>query len=132
MTAVDPQGYPPDLGTGSGRIVIDNSAPALDGDRYTLSEVVKPPPAPTLAALYPATFVIGSPNTLLHCFGGPFSQEARIVLAGNVERTTFVSTNEVTTWIDAALWTNPDPAVPVKVRTQNGDTPVKTLAISAT
>jgi hypothetical protein len=114
----------------TGRIVIDNSAPALDRDRYTLAEVVKPVPAPALAALYPATFTIGNPDTLLHAFGSGFGHDSRIVIAGHVERTTFVSPGELTTWIESDVWTAPDPAVPVLVRTQAGDTATKTLAIA--
>ena len=119
------------LDESTGRIVVDSGAPALDGDRYTLAEVVKPPPAPTLVTLYPDTFVIGSPNTQVHCFGTGFDKGARIVFAGNVERTTWWDETHVSTWIDAALWTNPDPAVPVLVRTGAGDTAPKTLAITA-
>jgi hypothetical protein len=36
--------YPADLGTTDGRLVVDNGAPPLDGDRYTLAEAVQPPP----------------------------------------------------------------------------------------
>jgi hypothetical protein len=122
--------YPADLGTTDGRLVVDNGAPPLDGDRYTLAEAVQPPAAPTLGAIYPATFTIGGPDVLLHALGGPFHQDDRIVIAGNVERTTFVSSTELTTWIESDVWTNPDPAVPVKVRTQNGDTAVENLAVA--
>lgn len=121
--------YPADLGTGAGRIVVDNGAPPSDGVRYTLKEVVKAPPAPALAALYPASIVKSGPNVLMHAFGTGFDPSSRIAIAGNVERTTYVSSTELTTWIDGALWTNPDPAVPVVVRTQNGNTAPKTFAV---
>lgn len=123
----------PDLvtGTADGRLVIDNSAPALDGDAYTLSEVVKPPPAPELAAIYPTTFVIGSPDALLHCFGQGFDRESRILVAGNVERTTYVAPGHLTTWINSESWQGPDPDVPVAVRTGAGDTDEQALAIVA-
>jgi hypothetical protein len=123
--------YPPDLGIPEGRLVVDNGAPPLDGDRYTLAEAVQPPAAPTLGAIYPATFTIGGPDVLLHAIGGPFHADDRIVIAATVERTSFVSSTELTTWIESALWTSADPAVPVKVRTQSGDTAIKTFAVAA-
>jgi hypothetical protein len=122
--------YPADLGTADGRIVIDNGAPPLDRDHYTLTEVVKPPAAPTLTAIYPSTFVIGSPDTLLHAFGKGFDPTSRITIAGHVERTSFVSPTELTTYINSESWTSPDPAVPVGVHTQNGDTATEPLAIA--
>lgn len=123
--------YPADLGTGVGRLVVDNGAPPLDGDSYTLTEVGKPIPPPALAAIYPVTFTIGSPDMLLHCFGNGFDRTSRIKIAGSIERTTYVSPTELTTWIVSALWTNPDPGVPVLVHTQNGDTASKPLVIAA-
>jgi hypothetical protein len=122
--------YPADLGTADGRIVVDNSAPALDGDRYTLTEVVKPPPTPTLEAIYPDTFTIGSPDALLNAFGGPFERGDRLVVAGNTERTTYVSHNQLTTWINSAVWQNPD-TIDVLVHTQGGvDTDPQQLTIA--
>jgi hypothetical protein len=114
-----------------GRLVVDNSAPPHDGNAYTLTEAVKPTPAPVLQAIYPTTFTIGSPDALLHTFGKGFNRESRIKIAGNIERTTFVSPSELTTWINSKSWTNPDPAVPVLVATSSGPTASKPLAIAA-
>jgi hypothetical protein len=123
--------YPVDLGTTDGRIVVDNSAPALDGDRYTLTEAVKPPPEPTLEAIYPDTFTIGSPDTPLSAFGGPWERGDRLVVADNVERTTYVSPYQLTTWINSAVWQGPD-VIDVYVHTQNGvDTDPQQLTIAA-
>jgi hypothetical protein len=121
--------YPADLGTSVGRIVIDNSAPEHDGDTYTLEGVVQPPAAPALAAIYPSTFTIGGPDTLLHCFGTGFAQDDRIVFAGTVERTTFESDGELTTWINSAVWQAPA-VVDVLVRTSSGDTAAQQLTIA--
>lgn len=123
--------YPADLGLADGRIVVDNSAPALDGDRYTLAEVVKAPAAPALEAIYPTTFQIDSPDALLHAIGGPWHQGDRIKIAGNVERTTYVSETELTTWINSAVWQAPDAGVPVVVQTGSGDTAPQSLVIAA-
>jgi hypothetical protein len=129
--SVPPASLPADLGTTDGRIVIDNSAPPLDGDRYTLESVVRPVPPPALAAIFPAQFEIGAPDATLHAFGNGFNQDSRIVIAGNVERTTFRSSSELTTMIESRVWTNPDPDVPVLVRTYSGDSDPQSLAIVA-
>lgn len=114
-----------------GRVVIDTGAPPLDGDRYTITGVGRAPAAPKLDVVYPTTFEIGSPSRELVCLGDGFGPDSRIVFAGNVERTTFVSEHELRTGINSEVWTNPDPAVPVLVRTVNGDTATLTVAIVA-
>jgi hypothetical protein len=129
VTAVDPLGYPADLGVGAGRIVVDNGAPPSDGTRYTLKEAAKAPAAATLAAVYPTSIVKNGPDVLLRALGTGFHQGDRIVIGTSVERTTYMSSDELSTWITGSLFTNPDPAVAVKVRTQAGDTAVKTFAV---
>jgi hypothetical protein len=112
-----------------GRIVCDAGAPPLDGDRYTLREVVKPPAPPTLDTIYPASVTIGGPDVLLHCFGSGYARDSLIVIAGHIERTTYMSSYELTTWISMEFWTGPDPGVEVYVRTANGLTPAKSFAV---
>lgn len=123
--------YPADLGVPDGRVVVDNGAPPLDGDAYTLTEVVKPDPPPDLLAIYPTEIEAGGPNVELHCFGTGFDDSSRIVIADHIERTTYRSSGELTTWIEGALWTGADPAVEVYVTTQNGDTDAHTFAVLA-
>lgn len=117
----------------TGRVVVDNGAPPLDGDRYTLANAgpADTPGAPEIVGIYPDSIETNGPNVLMHVFGTGFDRESRIVINDNVERTSYVSATEVTTYIDGALWSNPDPAVPLYVRTQNGDTPAASFAVVA-
>jgi hypothetical protein len=77
------------------------------------------PPPPTLTALDPATAAVGAPSFTLHVRGTGFLPGAVIVFAGHDEPTTLVSSSEVTTGVNMALWVGPD-AVPVAVRNADG------------
>jgi hypothetical protein len=115
----------------AGRIVVDNGAPPPDGDRYTLANAgpADTPGEPEIVGIYPSSIEANGPDVLMHVFGIGFDRESRIVINENVERTSYVSATEVTTYIDGTLWSNPDPAVPLYVRTPNGDTPAVSFAV---
>jgi hypothetical protein len=78
-----------------------------------------PPPPPVLTALAPATVALGAPSFTLHVHGTGFLEGAVIVFAGHDEPTTWVSSTEVTTGVDMAVWVGPD-TVPVLVRQPDG------------
>lgn len=92
----------------------------------------KPDPTPTLASLDPATAICLDPvDVTMKCIGTGFTNDSEIFFGGRPERTDFVSPNEVSTIVTCSLFPNPDPNIPVFVRTPTlMDT--ETLAFSFT
>lgn len=76
----------------------------------------EPAPAPTLDTLEPNTAELGSADVTMSARGSDFTEETRIVFAGNQENTVFVSDTEVTTIIKPSLGWGVV-SVPVYVRT---------------
>lgn len=94
----------------------DAEALAL-GEGWSATPV--PPPPPAVMALEPDTAVIGTPSFTLRVLGTGFAAGSVIVFNGFDEPTTRVSSTEVTTGVDMAVWTAPSAPLPVTVR--NGD-----------
>jgi len=115
------------LADGSTRTVLASSMQSAIGGIFPspVTNAVRGPafntdgPPPTVAALAPATAVIGGANFTLHVTGTGFKPGAVIVFAGVDEPTTFVSATEVTTLVNMAVWHGPD-ALPVSVRSLAG------------
>lgn len=62
-----------------------------------------------ITELEPQEFKLGSPDTLLHIRGTGFVQGRTLInFAGHTERTTFVSSEELTTIINSEVWKGPD------------------------
>lgn len=98
-------GYPVDLGTSAGRIVIDADAPPLDGDAFTLDGVVRPEPGtPVIDALVPDTCAADDDPLRVVINGSDFAYGDRVVFGGATPPTEFVSDDELAVVIDPADW----------------------------
>jgi len=64
-------------------------------------------PLPVLKALSPESFVLGSPNTAVHCIGSGFTNDSVVNFAAEANRTDFHSPDDISTGIYAALWAGP-------------------------
>ena len=87
------------------------------GEGWSATPVGDDPVAPVLTALEPATAEIGVPSFTLSVRGTGFLAESVIVFNGFDEPTTVVSSTEVTTGVNMAVWTAPSLPLPVTVRT---------------
>ena len=76
-------------------------------------------PAPVLTSLVPPTVALGAPSFTIHVHGIGFAPGAVIVWNGYDEPTTVVSSTEVTTGVNMAVWAAPA-TVPVLVRNPDG------------
>jgi hypothetical protein len=110
--------------------LVDDVLPGFAVGQWSLQGAAPPPPVVT--ALEPATAVVGAPSFTLHVRGTGFGPGSVIVFAGQDEPTTVVSDTEITTGVNMAVWTAPDPAVPVLVRAADGvESAAQTFAFTA-
>jgi len=93
----------------------DEDAQAL-GEGWSPVPVGDEPAPPVVTALEPDTAVIGTPSFTLHVHGTGFLTGSVIVFNGFDEPTTVVSTTEVTTGVNMAVWAGPSEPLPVTVR----------------
>ena len=99
-------GYPADLGTGEGRIVIDADAPTLDGDAYTLAGVSRPVPTvpPAITALTPNSVAHTADPLRVVVSGSDFMHGDVVMFGGATYPTEFVSDDELAIEIDPGDW----------------------------
>jgi hypothetical protein len=88
------------------------------------------PDAPVLTSLDPDHAVIGSPSFTLHVKGTGFTDDCKIVFAGQEEPTTLVSDTEVTTGVNMDVWLGAD-ALPVEVNGPGGLSNALTFTFTA-
>jgi hypothetical protein len=71
--------------------------------------------SPVINSLNPSSAIIGSPNFRLRVLGTGFNFTSTIVFNGFNEPTTFVSSTEVNTGVNMAVWLAPSNPLPVHV-----------------
>lgn len=90
-----------------GVAVLDAASYSSDGDAYTIQGATKPVPTgrPVLSSLGPATMVASGPSKTVVCTGSGFTRDCRIVFAGRVERTDFITDTQLSTVITGGgMW----------------------------
>lgn len=89
-----------------------------------------PEPVPAASQLLPASATVGDPTFALQVIGSLFTQQSVITLGGKDAKTNFVTDQELTTIIDMSKWVDPDPKIPVVVRTGDHKTDPLTFALN--
>lgn len=90
------------------------------------------PPLPTLTGINPTSRVVAPTDDITMVLTGTnFMPSSQVYIAGNPERTTYVSPTELRTIIRGTVFTGVDPAIPVLVSNAGRQSGSQNFAITA-